>query len=90
MQIKKHQKLVQMSGTTLIVYTFHPSLHHANFRQFKAKLDSIRSENFSVDLFGIFRVERLFFLNGYTKIELKDIKQADLTHSPSLEKRWHN
>ena len=34
---KKIKKLVQMSCTACIVYTFHVSLHHANFGQFKAK-----------------------------------------------------
>ena len=34
---KNNKNLVQMSCTAYIVYTFHPSLHHANFGQFKAK-----------------------------------------------------
>ena len=34
---KNNKKLVQMSCTSYIVYTFHLSLHHANFGQFKAK-----------------------------------------------------
>ena len=34
---KNNTKLVQMSCTAYIVYTFHLSLHHANFGQFKAK-----------------------------------------------------
>ena len=32
---KNNKKLVQMSCTVYIVYTFHLSLHHANFGQFK-------------------------------------------------------
>ena len=34
---KNDNKLVQMSCTAYIVYTFHLSLHHDNFGQFKAK-----------------------------------------------------
>ena len=37
LQIKTNKTLVQMSCTAYIVYTFHLSLHHANFDQFKAK-----------------------------------------------------
>jgi hypothetical protein len=33
----KNKNLVQMSCTAYIVYTFHLSLQHANFGQFKAK-----------------------------------------------------
>ena len=36
-QIKINKTLVQMSCTAYIVYTFHQTLHHANFGQFKAK-----------------------------------------------------
>ena len=36
-QIKKIKKIVQMSCAVYIVYTFHLSLHHANFGQLKAK-----------------------------------------------------
>ena len=36
-QIKKNKKIVKMSCTAYIVYTFHKSLHHAIFGQFKAK-----------------------------------------------------
>ena len=34
---KNNKKLVQMSCAVYIVYTFHLSLHHANFGQFKTK-----------------------------------------------------
>ena len=34
---KNNKKCVQMSCTAYIVYTFHITLHHANFGQFKAK-----------------------------------------------------
>ena len=37
MQIKNNKTLVQMSCTACIVYTFHLTLHNANFGQFKAK-----------------------------------------------------
>ena len=37
MQIKNNKTLVQMSCTVYIVNTFHLTLHHANFGQFKAK-----------------------------------------------------
>ena len=36
-QIKTNQKSGQMSCTAYTVYTFHLSLHHANFGQIKAK-----------------------------------------------------
>ena len=35
-QIKNNKKLVQMSCTAYIVYTFQLTLHHANFGQFEA------------------------------------------------------
>ena len=38
MQIKNNKTLVQMSCTSYIMYTFHLTLHHANFGQFMAKL----------------------------------------------------
>ena len=34
---KNNKKLVQMSCTAYIAYTFHLSIHHADFGQFKAK-----------------------------------------------------
>ena len=37
MQIKNNRTLEQMSCTAYIVYTFHLTLHHAKFGQFKAK-----------------------------------------------------
>ena len=37
MQIKNNKTLIQMSCTAYIVYTFHLTLHHENFGQFKAK-----------------------------------------------------
>ena len=36
-KIKTITKLLKMSCTAYIVYTFHVSLHHANFGHFKAK-----------------------------------------------------
>ena len=36
-QIKTTKKIVQISCTAYIVYTFHLSLHYANFGQFKVK-----------------------------------------------------
>ena len=36
-QIKNNKTLVQMSCVAYIVYTFHMTLHYANFGQFKAK-----------------------------------------------------
>ena len=38
MQIKNNKTLVQMSCTSYIMYTFHLTLHHANFGQCMAKL----------------------------------------------------
>ena len=36
-QLKNKKQLVPMNRTAYIVYTFHLTLHHANFDQFKAK-----------------------------------------------------
>ena len=59
---KNNKKLVHMSCTEYNLYTFHPSLHHTNFGQFKAKqvfcvLFGIKG-CFFLNLFNIFLGER--------------------------------
>ena len=52
-QIKTATKIVQMSCAEYIVYTFHLSLHHVSFGQFKAKQvlsQKIDWNRFQVDL----------------------------------------
>ena len=56
-QIKNSKKSVQMSFTVYIVYTFHLSLHRANFGQFKAKQALSANLNLRIQYFPILSVD---------------------------------